>query len=111
MRESQGIEWTRTRLSVQERDALLETLTSEQRAHLASHDYVWGRDLGVLWNPPRGEALRRARFTHGIHFETRNGMFYADSEGGVRELLPEEPIEGESTQERETCCTTASLGT
>lgn len=85
MRETHWIEWTRTRLQPQERENLLTALTSEQKAHLLKHDYVWVRNVGVLWNPPDG-ALRRARFTHGTHFRTLRGEFYIDSEGVAREL-------------------------
>jgi hypothetical protein len=85
MRESQWIEWTRTRLQPQEREDLLTALTSEQKAHLLEHDYVWVKGVGVLWKPAEG-ALRRARFTHGTHFRTQRGEFYVDSEGSAREL-------------------------
>jgi hypothetical protein len=85
MRETQWIEWTRTRLQPQERQELLTALTSEQKAHLLEHDYVWVEGVGVLWNPPDSE-LRRARFTHGTHFQTQRGEFYIDSEGSAREL-------------------------
>jgi hypothetical protein len=51
MRESQWIKWTRTRLQPQEREELLAALTSEQKAHLLEHDYVWAEGIGVLWNP------------------------------------------------------------
>jgi len=85
MRESQWIEWTRTRLQPQERQELLTALTSEQKVHLHEHDYVWGEGVGVLWKPVDG-ALRRARFTHGTHFRTQHGEFYIDSEGRAHEL-------------------------
>jgi hypothetical protein len=85
MRESQWIEWTRTRLQPQERQELLTALTSQQKAHLLEHDYVWVEGVGVLWNPPHGDPLRRARFTHGTHFQTQRGEFYIDSEGSARE--------------------------
>ncbi|MEJ2336932.1 MAG: hypothetical protein P8Y26_15065 [Gemmatimonadales bacterium] len=84
MRETQWIEWTRTRLQPQERQELLTALTSEQKAHLLEHDYVWVEGVGVLWNPPDSD-LRRARFTHGTHFQTQRGEFYIDSEGSARE--------------------------
>jgi hypothetical protein len=86
MRETRSIEWTRTRLQPQERQELLAALTSEQKAQLLEHDYVWVEGVGVLWNPPDGELLRRARFTHGTHFQTQRGEFYIDSEGSAREL-------------------------
>ena len=86
MRESQWIEWTRTRLPPQEREELLTALTSQQKAHLLEHDYVWVEGVGVLWKPPEGDPLRRARFTHGTHFRTRRAEFYVDSEGNAREL-------------------------
>ena len=85
MRETQRIEWTRTRLQPQEREELLAALTSEQKAQLLEHDYVWVEGVGVLWNPPDGD-LRRARFTHGTHFQTQRGEIYIDSEGSAREL-------------------------
>jgi hypothetical protein len=85
VRETQWIEWTRTRLQPHERQELLTALTSEQKAHLLEHDYVWAEGVGVLWNPPDGELLRRARFTHGTHFQTQRGEFYIDSEGSARE--------------------------
>jgi hypothetical protein len=74
MRETQWIEWTRTRLQPREREELLTALGPEQKAHWAEHDYVWVKGIGVLWNPPDG-ALRRARFTHGAHFQTQRGEF------------------------------------
>jgi hypothetical protein len=86
MRETQRIEWTRTRLQPREREELLTALTSEQKAHLLEHDYVWVEGVGVLWNPPDGDLLRRARFTHGTHFQTQRGEFYIDSEGSAREI-------------------------
>jgi hypothetical protein len=86
MRETQWIEWTRTRLQPQEREDLLTALTSEQKAHLLEHDYVWVEGIGVLWNPPDGDLLRRARFTHGTHFQTQRGEFYIASEASAREL-------------------------
>jgi hypothetical protein len=86
MRETQRIEWTRTRLQPQEREELLTALTSEQKAYLLEHDYVWVEGVGVLWNPPDGDLLRRAQFTHGTHFQTQRGEFYIDSEGSAREL-------------------------
>ena len=84
MRETQWIEWTRTRLQPQERHELLTALTSQQKAHLLEHDYVWVEGVGVFWNSPDGD-LRRARFTHGTHFRTPRGEFYIDSEGSARE--------------------------
>ena len=85
MRETQWIEWTRTRLQPREREELLTALGPEQKAHLVEHDYVWVKGIGVLWNPPDG-TLRRARFTHGAHFQTQRGEFYIDSEGSAHEL-------------------------
>jgi hypothetical protein len=86
MRDTQWIEWARTRPQPQEREELLTALTSQQKAHLLEHDYVWVEGVGVLWNPPDGELLRRARFTHGTHFQTQRGDFYIDSEGSAREF-------------------------
>jgi hypothetical protein len=86
MREAQWIKWTRTRLQPREREDLLTALTSQQKAWLLEHDYVWVEGVGVLWNPPDGGPLRRARFTHGTHFQTQRGEFYIDSEGSAREL-------------------------
>jgi hypothetical protein len=85
MRETQWIEWTRTRLQPQKRGELLTALSSQQKAHLLEHDYVWVKGIGVLWEPSDG-ALRRARFTHGTHFRTQRGVFYIDSEGSAHEL-------------------------
>jgi hypothetical protein len=85
MRETQQIEWTRTRLQPREREELLTALTTEQKTYLLDHDYVWVEGVGVLWKPADG-ALRRARFTHGTHFQTQRGEFYIDSEGSVREF-------------------------
>lgn len=84
MRETQWMEWTRTRLRPQEREDLLTALTAEQKAHLLECDYVWLKEIGVLWRPVDG-VLRRARFTHGTHFRTRRGEFYIDSDGSVRD--------------------------
>jgi hypothetical protein len=86
MRETQWIEWNQTTLQPHEREDLLAALTSVQKAYLLGHDYVWVEGVGVLWNPPHGDPLRRARFTHGTHFQTRRGEFYMDSEGSAREL-------------------------
>lgn len=85
MRDTQWIEWNRTRPTPREREALLTALTREQKAHLLEHDYAWAEGVGVLWNPPHDEPLRRARFTHGIHFRTERGERYIDSEGSARE--------------------------
>ena len=86
LRENHWIEWSRTRLPPQDREALSTALTPEQKAHLLEHDYVWVKGVGVLWNPPQGDPLRRARFTHGTHFQTRRGEFYIDSEGSACQL-------------------------
>ena len=87
MRESQWIEWTRTRLHPREREDLLTALTMEQRAQLLEHDYVWLKEADVLWKSTDGALRRgRARFTHGTHFRTKHGEFYFDSEGGALEL-------------------------
>jgi len=80
------IDWTRTRLQPHEREDLLAALTSEQEQRLFEHDYVWVKGIGVLWKSRDG-ALRRARFTHGTHFQTQRGEFYSDSAGSVREFL------------------------
>jgi hypothetical protein len=85
VRETQRMNWTRTRLQPAEREDLMTALGSEQKAHLLKHDYVWVKGVGVLWKARDG-ALRRARFTHGTHFRTLRGEFYIDSEGSVREL-------------------------
>jgi hypothetical protein len=85
MLETQRIEWTRTRLQPREREELVTALTWQQKAHLLDHDYVWVEGVGVVWKPADG-ALRRARFTHGTHFQTQRGEFYIDSAGSVREL-------------------------
>jgi hypothetical protein len=72
----------------------LAALTSEQKARLLEHDYVFVEGIGVVWRPPDGGWERRARFTHGTHFETARGEFYIDSEGSVREPLRAEGAEG-----------------
>lgn len=82
----QSLQWTETKLEPLEREDLLRALTPEQKAHLREREYVWVEGAGVLWNPPDGGALRRARFTHGIHFRTQGGEFYIDSEGSARVL-------------------------
>lgn len=84
---SQWIEWTRTTLTPGECAVLLAGLTLEQTAYLLEHDYVFDKGIGVLWRAPAGGLQRRARFTHGTHFETPRGGFYIDSEGSVREIL------------------------
>lgn len=89
MRESQWIQWTRTSLQPEEREDLLTGLTSEQKAHLLEHDYVWVKGVGVLWNSPHGDPLRRGRFTHGTHFQTQRGEFYIDSEGTAAREIPD----------------------
>jgi hypothetical protein len=59
-------------LQPQEREDLLAALTSEQKAHLHEQDHVWLEGVGLL--PKRVDgALRRARFTHGTHFQTGRG--------------------------------------
>ena len=85
MRGTERSDWARTKLEPQEREDLLTSLTSEQKERLLEHDYVWVKGIGVLWKPPDG-ALRRARFTHGTHFQTQRGEFYIDSEGSAHEL-------------------------
>ncbi len=89
MREAQWIEWSRTTLQQQEHEDLLAALTSEQKAHLLKHDYVWVAGVGVLWKSVDGD-LRRARFTHGTHFRTRRGAYYIDSEGCATEVTDRE---------------------
>jgi hypothetical protein len=85
MQNQRRSDWTRTHLLPRERDELSAALTPVQRAHLCSQDYVWVPGSGVLWNQPDG-VLRRARFTHGVHFETQRGAFYMDSEGTAHPL-------------------------
>jgi hypothetical protein len=84
MRETQWVDWTRTRLRPPESEELIEALTPEQKALLLEHDYVWVKGIGVLWRPV-GDVLRRARFTQGTHFRTPRGEFYIDSDGSVRD--------------------------
>lgn len=45
MRETQWLEWTRTRLEPREREDLSTALTSDQNARLLEHDYVLGRGI------------------------------------------------------------------
>lgn len=85
MREPQWMEWIRTTLQAPEREALLAALTSDQKAHLREHDYVWVPEVGVQWKPVDG-SLRRIRFTHGAHFRTRRDELYIDSEGRARDF-------------------------
>ena len=86
MRQAQWIQWTRTRVTPGEWAELSADLTSEQSAHLVEHGYVFVEGVGVLWRPPHGGSPRRARFTHGTHFETALGQFYIEVGGRVREL-------------------------
>jgi hypothetical protein len=78
---AQWIEWTRTQLMPPEVEIEPSRLSNFERARLEDHHWVSmpGR---VLWLDPNG-ALRRARFTHGTHFRTAKGEFYADSAGRV----------------------------
>jgi hypothetical protein len=85
MRRRQWIEWTRTGLEPREGERLLAATTPEQATHLREHDWVCVEGVGVVWWAPDG-ALRRARFTHGAYFETRQGEFYIDSKGHARAL-------------------------
>jgi len=85
MRRTRWIDWTRTTLRPREREDLLAALTSEQKAHLSEHDFVWAEGVGVLWRPLDG-ALRRARFTHTAQFQTQHGEFSIDSAGVARRL-------------------------
>ena len=77
------MEWARIDLASHERERLLDSLTSAQKADLLGNDHVWVPGVGVLWNPVDGP-LRRSRFTHGTHFATRRGEFVIDAEGSVR---------------------------
>jgi len=83
MRGTAWIDWTRTKLQPHEREDLLTALTSEQKEQLLERDYVWVKGIGVLWKPPDG-ALRRARFTHGTHFQTQRGRFALGPSPGLR---------------------------
>ncbi len=87
-RETTWIEWTRTRLTPPEVERELASLSSSETARLQSDGWLW-IPARVLWIDPSG-ALRRARFTHGTHFETAKGDSYVDSAGNV-EHRPEEP--------------------
>lgn len=80
------IRWNRTELEPGERESLLGALTPAQQRSLLHDDYAWIERAGVLWRPPEG-GLRRARFTHGLQFETKRGAFRVDAEGCVREEL------------------------
>ena len=106
MRENQWIKWTKTRLEPGERDQLLAALTSKQKTQLLEQDYVRVERVGVLWNPPNGAPLRRARFTHGFHFQTDRGDLYIDSEGIAR-LIPRR-ADAQSGRERETAPSSAA---
>jgi hypothetical protein len=79
------IEWVRTTLGPDERDALLSALTLEQKERLLKDDHVWVQGIGVLWTALDG-TLRRACFTHGTYFSTARGAFYIDSGGNTRRI-------------------------
>lgn len=84
MRETQWVEWPRTRLRPRESEEPIKALTPEQKAHLLEHDYASVKGVGVLWKPEDG-VLRRARFTHGTRFRTQRGESYIESDGSVRD--------------------------
>ena len=84
------VHWNRTELDLAERAALLGALTPEQKHELLHNDYAWLGRSGLMWQPPQGD-LRRVRFTHGAHFETRFGAFHVDAEGEVVVDRPLEP--------------------
>jgi hypothetical protein len=52
---------------------------------LLEDDYVWVKEIGVLWHAVDG-SLRRARFTHGAYFSTEQGQSHVDSGGNTRRL-------------------------
>ena len=81
------LEWTRTALSDTEAEKVL-SLTPDQRDHLAKEDYVWIPGTGVVFRHAAG-GLRRARFTHGVHFRTRQGEFYIGPDGEAKRLAPD----------------------
>jgi hypothetical protein len=84
MAGAEWIRWSGSELAPAEREALLAALSSEAREQLVARDYVWAERVGVIWKPVGG-ALRRARFTHCAHFETRYGAFEVDSAGSIRD--------------------------
>ena len=86
-RNRHWLEWTRTTLSESEAEDLASSLTPDQRDQLAKQDHVWIRGTGVLFRDPVGQ-LRRARFTHGAHFETRHGELYIVSSGEAKRVAP-----------------------
>ncbi len=73
------IEWTRTRLDAAEVGPLLALLSETERSRLEDAGWVW-QPGQVIWLDPSGE-LRRGRFTHGRHIQTRKGELYIDSQG------------------------------
>jgi hypothetical protein len=87
------VRWNATELDSADREELLGALTPAQQRQLLHNDYVWVERCGVMWRPPEG-GLRRTRFTHGAHFETRRGAFRIDAEGSVLETFapPREPL-------------------
>ena len=85
-REAQWIEWTRSILQPEEREELSARMTAEQSTALLERGYVWIPGAGIVWKPARGGPERRARFTHGIHFQTPSGEFYVNAEGQVRAI-------------------------
>jgi hypothetical protein len=86
------VRWNATELDSADRAQLLGALTPEQQRQLLHNDYVWVERCGVMWRAPEGD-LRRARFTHGMQFETRRGAFRMDAEGSVIQSFasPREP--------------------
>jgi hypothetical protein len=81
------VEWARTTLDPEEREALLFTLTPAQATSLAKDDHVWVPGTGVVWISP-DQLLRRARFTHGAFFRTKHGDFFIDSQGQTSDRAP-----------------------
>ena len=62
--------------------------------------YVFVARTGVIWRPVDG-ALRRARFTHCAHFETRHGALAVDSQGTVRALPARDSASAPAADARE----------
>jgi hypothetical protein len=83
-------DWARTELGPEERENIRAALSTDQQQRLADDHYVWVAGVGILWTPP-DRALRRARFTHGFHFDTENGEFYVDSAGNTRRMTGMRP--------------------
>ena len=78
------IEWTRTTLRPEEARRLLQEMDSSEAEALCRDGFAWSPGR-IVWRTKDGQ-LRRARFTHGAHFETAAGCHYVTSSGTVRRI-------------------------